>query len=656
MRWSGSARPRDDVGRQLVRAALGCGASASAVRTRAKTRRGPVPPAAGDVALELDDGELAALPARQGRGGCPEADRSSAPSFAATGRCARLAGRERRVDPERLLLADPLGPPLAVAAPESEVIASAPPTDVRPAATRRRGALVTDPGRARCVGRSCSGCRRAVDRGAVVPASSASREVSATQWLQQGVLFVLGGGADGAPRRDQPPAGLPLPSGVRAVDAEQQSLDRYRESLEPLRRLVLSSRPPVLAAVRRRRRPSQQWETVLLFLNGGRSASDDPQFGLDIGVLRLHPARSCASSSRFLTAVLVLALHRGGVPRTTSTAGCGLQGTGQRIDPRPRASHMAVLARRFVLLIAANYWLDRYSLLTEDRAPDRRRLVHRRQRGAAGQGDPAVIARARRGAVRLHRVPRQLAAAGHRRRADGGLGDRRSAASTRRWCSSSRSSRAQQTREAEYIQRNIDATRAAYGLDDVEIQPYNAEDRRRRQGALREDAETTASIRLLDPALVSPTFRQLQQNKQYYNFPDPLVVDRYDDRRREPRHRDRRPRARPRRPAAGAAQLGQRPHGLHPRLRRRRRLRQPAQRRRPARRSSSSGIPSDGSSSATTSRASTSASGRPTTRSSAPPRAPSPRELDFPDDDADGNGQHELHRTQATAARRWATC
>ncbi len=31
----------------------------------------------------------------------------------------------------------------------------------------------------------------------------------------------------------------------------------------------------------------------------------------------------------------------------------------------------------------------------------------------------------------------------------------------------------------------------------------------------------------MDPSLLSPTFRQLQQNKQYYAFPDSLDVDRY---------------------------------------------------------------------------------------------------------------------------------
>jgi uncharacterized membrane protein (UPF0182 family) len=47
-------------------------------------------------------------------------------------------------------------------------------------------------------------------------------------------------------------------------------------------------------------------------------------------------------------------------------------------------------------------------------------------------------------------------------------------------------------------------------------------------GALREDAETTASIRIIDPALVSSSFRQLEQFRQYYNFPNILDVGRYN--------------------------------------------------------------------------------------------------------------------------------
>ncbi|WP_164236018.1 UPF0182 family protein, partial [Stenotrophomonas maltophilia] len=40
-------------------------------------------------------------------------------------------------------------------------------------------------------------------------------------------------------------------------------------------------------------------------------------------------------------------------------------------------------------------------------------------------------------------------------------------------------------------------------------------------------SESTASIRLLDPTIVDATFRQYQQSRQYYNFPDTLSVDRY---------------------------------------------------------------------------------------------------------------------------------
>lgn len=81
--------------------------------------------------------------------------------------------------------------------------------------------------------------------------------------------------------------------------------------------------------------------------------------------------------------------------------------------------------------------------------------------------------------------------------------------------------------ESEYIQRNIDATLKAYGLDEVEKKSYSAKTEAE-AGQLREDAETTAQIRTLDPHIVSPTFNQLQQNKQYYTFKDQLNVDRYN--------------------------------------------------------------------------------------------------------------------------------
>src|SRR5690606_30789507 len=81
--------------------------------------------------------------------------------------------------------------------------------------------------------------------------------------------------------------------------------------------------------------------------------------------------------------------------------------------------------------------------------------------------------------------------------------------------------------EAEYIQRNIDATRAAYGIDDVKTERYDAVTDAE-PGALRNDAVTTANIRIMDPEVISRTFAQLEQSKQYYTFPNSLNVDRYE--------------------------------------------------------------------------------------------------------------------------------
>jgi uncharacterized membrane protein (UPF0182 family) len=82
------------------------------------------------------------------------------------------------------------------------------------------------------------------------------------------------------------------------------------------------------------------------------------------------------------------------------------------------------------------------------------------------------------------------------------------------------------SKEAPYIQRNIDATRTAYGLDGVVMQDYNAT-LTTTSGQLASDAATISNIRLMDPNVISSTFRQLQQIKPYYTFTESLDVDRY---------------------------------------------------------------------------------------------------------------------------------
>ena len=81
-------------------------------------------------------------------------------------------------------------------------------------------------------------------------------------------------------------------------------------------------------------------------------------------------------------------------------------------------------------------------------------------------------------------------------------------------------------KERSYIKANIDATRAAYGVDKVEITDYSAKTTAT-AGQLRTDAEALPGIRLIDPNVVGPTFEQLQQVRGYYSFPKILDVDRY---------------------------------------------------------------------------------------------------------------------------------
>lgn len=80
--------------------------------------------------------------------------------------------------------------------------------------------------------------------------------------------------------------------------------------------------------------------------------------------------------------------------------------------------------------------------------------------------------------------------------------------------------------ERPYIQAHIDATRQAYGIDHTEVTQYDAVTQVR-PGQLKEDAEALPGIRLMDPAVVAPTFENQQQLRGYYTFPEALDVDRY---------------------------------------------------------------------------------------------------------------------------------
>ena len=80
-------------------------------------------------------------------------------------------------------------------------------------------------------------------------------------------------------------------------------------------------------------------------------------------------------------------------------------------------------------------------------------------------------------------------------------------------------------KEATYIKRSIDATRAAFGLSE-ETLDYQAR-AQAPSNNMTSDMDTVANIRLLDPSVVSATYTQLQQVRGFYDFTQKLDIDRY---------------------------------------------------------------------------------------------------------------------------------
>ena len=221
------------------------------------------------------------------------------------------------------------------------------------------------------------------------------------------------------------------------------------------------------------------------------------------------------------------------------------------------------------------------ALSTKDSTAADGHPLHRRQRRPAGQGDPrGRRADDRRPVHRLHLDP-LLAAAGRRRRPAASSPRSSSAASTRRCYQRFKVKPSEKSLEQVYIDRNIKATRAAYGIENVKTDALHGDDRgepgpaarRRRDDPRHPPGRPHRGLPDVQAAPVGQVLLRLPRRPRRR----PL-----HRRRQGPRHRGGRPRARPRRHPGQPAQLAQRPHRLHPRLRRRGGLRQPAHRRRRA--------------------------------------------------------------------------
>lgn len=307
---------------------------------------------------------------------------------------------------------------------------------------------------------------------------------------------------------------------IYAPSPETQAMEHYRQLVEPMRRTATIAAPLALGLFAGLS-AATQWDTFQLWVNGQPFGKTDPEFGIDIGfyVFTLPWVNFVIA---FLTMVLVVGIIAAAF--THYLYGGIVVGSHTRSTQAARV-HLSLLLAGLVLVRGVAFWIDRYNLAT---AQSTRMTGIQYTEAHAVIPTKAILAVA---AVmcailfvstiwsRSWRLPIiGVASLVVIVIAVGGIYPA--------LVQSLKVKPSEKSLEVPYIQRNIDATRAAYGFDQIKVQSYDTKTVAA-PGQLRGDAATIPGIRLIDPNIVSPTFKQLEASKGYYQFPDVLDVDRY---------------------------------------------------------------------------------------------------------------------------------
>ncbi len=307
----------------------------------------------------------------------------------------------------------------------------------------------------------------------------------------------------------------------RGTSPEQISLERYRQSFDPARRPVFLI-VPILLGLLGGLSASAEWRTYLLWRNATPFNSTDPQFNRDIGFFTFDmPFQRFVIG--YLMTVVILGLI-GALIVHYIYGGIKLQTPGERTTPAARAQ-ISLLLGIFLLLKAWSYWLDRFELSVKQGS-----LITGLTYTDVNAVLPAkdiltliAIVCALLFFVNVFVRNWTLPLLGF------GLLLLSSLVIGGIWPTVVQQFQvrpSEANKEQPYIQRNIDSTRAAYKIADAKVEDYSASEVPNK-AAIAKDAGTLANIRLLDPAIVSPTYRQLQQIRGFYSFPDTLDIDRY---------------------------------------------------------------------------------------------------------------------------------
>lgn len=302
---------------------------------------------------------------------------------------------------------------------------------------------------------------------------------------------------------------------------------QYRRSIEKTMGVFLKV-IPILVGVVAGLLGQASWREFMLFLNGQDFGVKDPQFQRDLGFYAFQlPVWNIVVSafSMLLMVCFLLALFShyilGGIRIGNRAA--GVRGS----ISRPARLQLAVTAGLWMLLQVVGYWLDRYQLLYNQHSlftggsytdinaylPAKIILMVIGVFVAVAIFAAVVIKDLRIPALAVVLMLLSSLTIGQ---AWPLMMERFSVTPNR------------QAKEAEYISRNIESTRYAYGLTDENVtyeENWGAGDVS--DSKVAADTSTISNLRLLDPDIIAPTFTQMQQLKNFYGFPETLAMDRY---------------------------------------------------------------------------------------------------------------------------------
>jgi uncharacterized membrane protein (UPF0182 family) len=308
----------------------------------------------------------------------------------------------------------------------------------------------------------------------------------------------------------------------RPAGPEEELIERYHEVIGGRTGLVRTIIALVLALIAGAG-VSSEWQSWLLFVNGGDFGIEDPQFHRDIGwyVFKL-PFLSFLTTWLFAAMLIVLIVT---AVAHYLNGGIRVQTQRQRVTPQVKA-HLSVLLGALALIKAADYFLiQRYELtMSTNGVVDGAAYTEVNAQLPVLYVLAAISVTAfvlfivnifRRGwvlpvvAVGLWALVAVVA---------GGIYPQ----VIQRFVVQPD----EPSKERAYIDRNIDATREAQGLDvTVEnLEPLADKS----QVDLRDNQDTVRNIRLWDPSgqVSGKTFQQLQGIRGYYRMSD-VDVDRY---------------------------------------------------------------------------------------------------------------------------------